>query len=162
MLYTNSMKTIDLIMGSDHRGLELKDKLLDVISPDDINGETKFDVAVIQNLRPHEAGKSVDYPDVVKEFGKSFDIYTHGILICGSGYGVSIAANRFKDIRAVVCRTPKEAEMARRHNNANVLCLGADFTTTSQAKKIVKAFFTTDFEGGRHQRRVKKLGKLCD
>ena len=160
MLYTNSMKTIDLIIGSDHRGLELKDKLLDFISPDDINGETKFDVAVIQNLRPHEAGKSVDYPDVVKEFGKSFDIYTHGILICGSGYGVSIAANRFKDIRAVVCRTPREAEMARRHNNANVLCLGADFTTMSQAKKIVKTFFTTDFEGGRHQRRVKKLGKL--
>ena len=160
MLYTNSMKTIDLIMGSDHRGLELKDKLLDFISPDDINGETKFDVAVIQNLRPHEAGKSVDYPDVVKEFGKSFDIYTHGILICGSGYGVSIAANRFKDIRAVVCRTPREAEMARRHNNANVLCLGADFTTMSQAKKIVNTFFTTDFEGGRHQRRVKKLGKL--
>lgn len=147
-------------MGSDHRGLELKDKLLDYISPDDINGETKFDVAVIQNLRPHEAGKSVDYPDVIKEFGKSFDIYTHGILICGSGYGVSIAANRFKDVRAVVCRTTKEAEMARRHNNANVLCLGADFTTTSQAKKIVKTFFTTKFEGGRHQRRVKKLGKL--
>tara|TARA_B100001248_G_scaffold81197_1_gene59055 strand:- start:53986 stop:54450 length:465 start_codon:yes stop_codon:yes gene_type:complete len=154
------MQTIDLIMGSDHRGLELKDKLLDYISPDDTNGETKFDVAVIQNLRPHEAGKSVDYPDVIKEFGKNFDIYTHGILICGSGYGVSIAANRFKDVRAVVCRTSKEAEMARRHNNANVLCLGADFTTTSQAKKIVKTFFTTKFEGGRHQRRVKKLGKL--
>ena len=160
MLYNNTMQTIDLIMGSDHRGLELKDKLLDYISPDDTYGETKFDVAVIQNLRPHEAGKSVDYPDVIKEFGKNFDIYTHGILICGSGYGVSIAANRFKDVRAVVCRTPKEAEMARRHNNANVLCLGADFTTTSQAKKIVKTFFTTKFEGGRHQRRVKKLGKL--
>lgn len=160
MLYTNTMQTIDLIMGSDHRGLELKDKLLDYISPDDTYGETKFDVAVIQNLRPHEAGKSVDYPDVIKEFGKNFDIYTHGILICGSGYGVSIAANRFKDVRAVVCRTTKEAEMARRHNNANVLCLGADFTTMSQAKKIVKTFFTTKFEGGRHQRRVKKLGKL--
>ena len=160
MLYTSIMKTIDLIMGSDHRGLEMKHKLLDFISPDDINGETNFDVAVIQNLKPHEPGKSVDYPDVVQEFGKSFDIYSHGILVCGSGYGVSIAANRFKDIRAVVCRTPKEAEMARRHNNANVLCLGADFTTMSQAKKIVKAFFTTDFEGGRHQRRVKKLGKL--
>jgi len=154
------MKTIDLIMGSDHRGLEMKHKLLDFISPDDINGETKFDVAVIQNLKPHEAGKSVDYPDVVQEFGKSFDIYSHGILVCGSGYGVSIAANRFKDIRAVVCRTPREAEMARRHNNANVLCLGADFTTMRQAKKIVNTFFTTDFEGGRHQRRVKKLGKL--
>ena len=160
MLYTNTMQTIDLIMGSDHRGLELKNKLLDWISPDDIETTTKFDIAVIQNLRPHEAGKSVDYPDVIKQFGKSFDIYTHGILICGSGYGVSIAANRFKDVRAVVCRTPKEAEMSRRHNNANVLCLGADFTTISQAKKIVKTFFTTKFEGGRHQRRVKKLGKL--
>ena len=160
MLYTNNMKTIDLIMGSDHRGLEMKHKLLDFISPDDINGETKFNIAVIQNLKPHEAGQSVDYPDVVQEFGKSFDIYSHGILVCGSGYGVSIAANRFKDVRAVVCRTPREAEMARKHNNANVLCLGADFTTMSQAKKIVKAFFTTEFEGGRHQRRVKKLGKL--
>jgi len=160
MLYTSTMQTIDLIMGSDHRGLELKNKLLDWISPDDIETTTKFDIAVIQNLRPHEAGKSVDYPDVIKQFGKSFDIYTHGILICGSGYGVSIAANRFKDVRAVVCRTPKEAEMSRRHNNANVLCLGADFTTISQAKKIVKTFFTTKFEGGRHQRRVKKLGKL--
>ena len=160
MLYTNNMKTIDLIMGSDHRGLEMKHKLLDFISPDDINGETKFNIAVIQNLKPHEAGQSVDYPDVVQEFGKSFDIYSHGILVCGSGYGVSIAANRFKDVRAVVCRTPREAEMARKHNNANVLCLGADFTTMSQAKKIVNTFFTTDFEGGRHQRRVKKLGKL--
>jgi len=154
------MKPIDLIVGSDHRGLELKDKLLDYVSPDDINGVTLFDIAVIQNLKPHEAGTSVDYPDVVKEMGYHFDKDNYGILVCGSGYGVSIAANRFKNMRAVVCRTPKEAEMARRHNNANVLCLGADFTTTSQAKKIVKAFFTTYFEGGRHARRVKKLGKL--
>tara|TARA_B100000965_G_scaffold406703_1_gene447410 strand:+ start:3979 stop:4443 length:465 start_codon:yes stop_codon:yes gene_type:complete len=154
------MKTIDLILGSDHRGLELKHKLLDWVSPDDIEGGTKFNIAVLQNLKPHEAGKSVDYPDVVKEMGHYFDKDNYGILVCGSGYGVSIAANRFKNIRAVVCRTPKEAEMSRRHNNANVLCLGADFTTTSQAKKIVKVFFTTDFEGGRHQRRVKKLGKL--
>jgi len=154
------MKTIDLIVGSDHRGLELKDKLLDYVSPDDINGVTLFDIAVIQNLKPYEAGTSVDYPDVVKEMGYHFDKDNYGILVCGSGYGVSIAANRFKNMRAVVCRTPKEAEMARRHNNANVLCLGADFTTTSQAKKIVKAFFTTYFEGGRHARRVKKLGKL--
>ena len=154
------MKPIDLIVGSDHRGLELKDKLLDYVSPDDINGVTLFDIAVIQNLKPYEAGTLVDYPDVVKEMGYHFDKGNYGILVCGSGYGVSIAANRFKNMRAVVCRTPKEAEMARRHNNANVLCLGADFTTTSQAKKIVKAFFTTYFEGGRHARRVKKLGKL--
>ena len=90
------------------------------------------------------------------------DDYNRGILICGSGYGVSIAANRYKGIRAVVCRTPKEAEMARRHNDANVLCLGADFTNKEESYKIVDAFLTTKFEGGRHLRRVKKLGELCD
>ena len=152
-------KTIDLLLGSDHRGLEMKHKLLDWVSPDNAD-TTKFDIAVIQNLKPHEPGQSVDYPDVVKEFGKSFDIHDYGILVCGSGYGVSIAANRFKNIRAVVCRTAKEAEMSRKHNDANVLCLGADFTTMSQAKKIVKAFFTTNFEGGRHKRRVKKLERV--
>lgn len=152
-------KTIDLLLGSDHRGLEMKHNLLDWISPDNAD-TTKFDIAVIQNLKPHEPGQSVDYPDVVKEFGKSFDIHDYGILVCGSGYGVSIAANRFKNIRAVVCRTAKEAEMSRKHNDANVLCLGADFTTMSQAKKIVKAFFTTEFEGGRHKRRVKKLERV--
>jgi ribose 5-phosphate isomerase B len=152
-------KTIDLLLGSDHRGLEMKHKLLDWVSPDNAD-TTKFDIAVIQNLKPHEPGQSVDYPDVVKEFGKSFDIHDYGILVCGSGYGVSIAANRFKNIRAVVCRTAKEAEMSRKHNDANVLCLGADFTTMSQAKKIVKAFFTTEFEGGRHKRRVKKLERV--
>jgi ribose 5-phosphate isomerase B len=152
-------KTIDLLLGSDHRGLEMKHKLLDWISPDN-EGTTKFDIAVIQNLKPHEPGQSVDYPDVVKNFGRNFDIHDYGILVCGSGYGVSIAANRFKNIRAVVCRTAKEAEMSRKHNDANVLCLGADFTTMSQAKNIVKAFFTTEFEGGRHKRRVKKLEKV--
>lgn len=152
-------KTIDLLLGSDHRGLEMKHKLLDWISPDNAD-TTEFDIAVIQNLKPHEPGQSVDYPDVVKEFSKSFDIHDYGILVCGSGYGVSIAANRFKNIRAVVCRTAKEAEMSRKHNDANVLCLGADFTTMSQAKKIVKAFFTTEFEGGRHKRRVKKLERV--
>jgi ribose 5-phosphate isomerase B len=152
-------KTIDLLLGSDHRGLEMKHKLLDWVSPDNAD-TTKFNIALIQNLKPHESGQSVDYPDVVKEFGKSFDIHDYGILVCGSGYGVSIAANRFKNIRAVVCRTAKEAEMSRKHNDANVLCLGADFTTMSQAKKIVKAFFTTEFEGGRHKRRVKKLERV--
>ena len=154
-------KTIDLLLGSDHRGLEMKHKLLDWVSPDNAD-TTKFNIALIQNLKPHESGQSVDYPDVVKEFGKSFDIHDYGILVCGSGYGVSIAANRFKNIRAVVCRTAKEAEMSRKHNDANVLCLGADFTTMSQAKKIVKAFFTTEFEGGRHKRRVKKLERVVE
>ncbi len=154
------MKTIDLILGSDHRGLELKHELLDWLSPDDIESDTKFDIAVLQNLKPHEAGKSVDYPDVVKEFGHYFDKDNHGILICGSGFGVCIAANRFKDVRAVVCRDVFDVEQARQHNDMNVLCIGADYTDFETAKYMVEAFFTEKFEGGRHQRRVKKLGKL--
>tara|TARA_Y100000588_G_C14213214_1_gene907600 strand:+ start:697 stop:1161 length:465 start_codon:yes stop_codon:yes gene_type:complete len=154
------MKTIDLILGSDHRGLELKHELLDWISPDDIENETKFDVAVIQNLKPHDNKKPVDYPDVLKEFGHYFDIYNHGILICGSGFGMCIGANRFKNVRAVVCRDVFDVEQARQHNNMNVLCMGADYTDFDTAKYMVEAFFTEKFEGGRHLRRVKKLGKL--
>ena len=77
-----------------------------------------------------------------------------GILICGSGFGVSIAANRVPRCRAVVCRTEKEAEMARKHNDANILCLGADSISLAKAKKIITKFLTTKFEGGRHQQRV--------
>ena len=84
-------------------------------------------------------------------------IHTHGILICGSGFGVSTAANRYKHIRATPCRTSKDVEMARRHGDINVLCLGADFTTKRQAGKLVNTFFTTRFEGGRHKRRIQKL-----
>ena len=152
------MKTNNLIIGSDHRGFELKCAIEKHLVP--IDKDITSDVVTYLDCGCYDSKAKVDYPDVVKEMGYHFDKDNYGILVCGSGYGVSIAANRFKNMRAVVCRTPKEAEMARRHNNANVLCLGADFTTTSQAKKIVKAFFTTYFEGGRHARRVKKLGKL--
>ena len=156
------MKTYDLLLGGDHRGLKLKEDILGYVSPDDNDEEpTKFDISLIHNLKPHDAKKSVDYPDVVKEFGHYFDIYSHGILICGSGFGVCIAANRFKHIRAATCRTVKEVEIARRHNNINVLCLGANYTKKGLAFKMVKAFFETEFEGGRHRRRVTKLGKIC-
>ena len=152
------MKTIDLILGSDHRGLELKHELLDWLSPEDDDEEpTKFDIALIHNLKPHNAKKSVDYPDVVKEFGHYFDRRNHGILICGSGFGMCIGANRFKDVRAVVCRDVFDVEQARQHNDMNVLCLGADYTDFDTAKYMVEAFFDTKFLKGRHTRRVKKL-----
>ena len=152
------MKTYDLLLGGDHRGLKLKDDILGYVSPDDNDEEpTKFDIALIQNLKPHDNKKSVDYPDVVKNFAHYFDTYSHGILVCGSGFGVCMAANRFKHIRAATCRTVKEVEMARKHNNINVLCLGADFTSPVQAFKMVRAFFLTKFEGGRHLTRIKKL-----
>ena len=155
-----NMKTIDVILGSDHKGLELKNELIDWLSSEDVEGYTRFDIAVLQNLKPHEAGKSVDYPDVVKEFGHHFNKNDYGILICGSGFGVCIAANRFKNARAVVCRNGFDVEQARQHNDMNVFCIGADYTDFDTTKYMVEAFFTEKFEGGRHLRRVKKLGEF--
>ena len=102
----------------------------------------------------------VDYPDYAKKLSllvkkRSF----YGILICGTGIGISIAANRFKKVRAAVCYDKISASLARKHNNANVLCLGARLIHFKNAKKIINTFFSTKFEGGRHIKRVKKLDK---
>lgn len=103
----------------------------------------------------------VDYPDYAKKLALSVKKKSSlGILICGSGIGVSIAANRFKKIRAAVCYNQLSASLARKHNNANVLCLGARLINFNNAKKIINTFISTKFEGGRHTTRVKKLDKL--
>lgn len=151
-------RTIDLILGSDHRGRDLKYEISDWLSGDYETG-TLFNIATMWDCGTHE-NKSCDYPDVVKKFGEHFDIFTHGILFCGSGFGVSIAANRFKDIRANVCRTVQEVKAGRQHNDMNVLCIGADFTSFSQSQQLISTFIKTEFEGGRHLRRVKKLGNI--
>ena len=102
---------------------------------------------------------SVDYPDyahaVCKEIQNSnFDL---GILICGSGIGISIAANRNKGIRAALCCSEFHAEMSRKHNNANILAMGARFTSINEMKDIINSWLNTDFEGGRHQIRINKI-----
>ncbi len=148
-------KTTELIMGCDHRGLELKDKLKEWISPDDGEG-IRFDIAVMYDAGVH-TDKRADYPKIVKHFSDHFDIYERGILVCGSGFGVAMAANRFPKTRAVVCRTVKEVITAREHNDMNVLCLGADFTSFASAKKLVTAFFETKFLGGRYKTITKQL-----
>ena len=102
----------------------------------------------------------VDYPDYAKKLALSVKKKSSfGILICGSGIGVSIAANRFKEIRAAVCYNQLSASLARKHNNANVLCLGARLISLKNVQKIVYTFISTKFEGGRHINRVKKLDK---
>tara|TARA_B100001248_G_scaffold262730_1_gene261789 strand:- start:12832 stop:13326 length:495 start_codon:yes stop_codon:yes gene_type:complete len=164
------MKSIDLQIASDHRGMELKDKISEWLTPLDDDNPTRFGITLFQDAGVYNNKKKADYPDVVQAVVKDFatwdkvkagwKVYNMGIIICGSGFGVSIAANRFQYIRGVVCRTPKDAEMARKHNDANVLCLGADFTSFAQSKKIIETFLTTKFEGGRHKKRVEKLGKL--
>ena len=145
------MKT--LIFGSDHAGLSLQNFLTSVLSVEyDIN---IIDIGTFTN-------DSCDYPDYAKEVCESvLNIENSlGILICGTGIGMSIAANKIKNIRCANCCTEYMAVMARKHNNANVISIGARTTSSNLAFEIVKSFLTTEFEGDRHKRRIDKLKEL--
>jgi len=138
-----------IFIASDHAGFHLKKFLITELT------KSGFKLA---DLGCNSAEKSVDYPDyaqkLVKKIKKEF-----GILICGSGVGICMAANRFKHVRAALSYNVKSAKLARAHNDANVLCLGARMTKDQSALAIAKAFLNGKFEGGRHEERVKKLGR---
>ncbi|MCX6005303.1 MAG: ribose 5-phosphate isomerase B [Chloroflexi bacterium] len=140
-----------IALGSDHRGYNLKAKLIVYLKR---AGQEYTDFGC-------NSEESVDYPDYAAGVSRSIvkgqaDL---GIIICGSGIGMSIAANKFKGIRAALCCNPEMAVRARRHNDANVLCLGADFVNDKTAEEITRNFISTKFEGGRHQRRLDKMGE---
>ena len=109
-------------------------------------------------LGPYE-NKSVDYPDFAKKLAKRVKTKKSdiGILVCGSGTGMAISANKIKDIRAAVCYNPKSTRLSRQHNNANIIALGARLTKKSLSLKLVDLFLKTKFDGGRHLKRVKKI-----
>ena len=141
-----------LLIASDHAGFDLK-KIF-------IEAATSLGVEWI-DLGPHDS-QSVDYPKFAEVLCEQL-LATHtleqrlkpcGVLICGSGVGMSIAANRFEGIRAVLTQSVDVAKLSRQHNASNVLCLGARATAPEHAQKILQAWITTDFEGGRHQRRI--------
>lgn len=137
-------------IANDHAGVALKNALLaEVVAL----GFTPLDLGT-------NSEDSVDYPDYGDLVAKAVlhGRATFGIAICGSGIGISIAANRHKGIRAALCHSGLAAELSRLHNDANVLCLGARLIGEAEAKECAKRFLTTAFEGGRHQRRVEKLG----
>ncbi len=141
-----------VIIGSDHAGFEAKSHVTDYL------GRMGYSVLDLGTHSP----ESVDYPDfgvaVAKALPKHKD--ATGIVICGTGIGVSIAANKVAGARAALCTSPYHAEMARRHNNANILALGARTTTFEEMDAILDVWFATEFEGGRHQRRVDKIHSL--
>lgn len=139
-----------IVLGSDHRGFAVKQRLAGTLSK---LGHEVHDLGVATG------DGAADYPDFaipVAEAVSGGDA-DRGVLICGTGFGMCIAANKVKGIRAVSCRDPIEAEMSRRHNNANVLCMSADFLGQELIDRLVQVWLTTDFEGGRHQRRVDKI-----
>ena len=137
-------------LASDHAGVALKQDLSQQLGK--LGNETL-------DFGPRDE-TSVDYPDYASLLCRSLlrGEIARGILICGTGLGMAMAANRFPGIRAAPCATAELARLTRLHNNANVLCLGARFLKPETAWPVVEQFLRTDFEGGRHQARVEKLG----
>ena len=141
-----------IALGNDHRGLELKKDIIDFLGG--LGHEH-------EDFGSHDTA-SVDYPDIARDVAEAVSAgkYDYGILVCGSGIGMCIAANKIKGIRAAMCRDVFDATRARQHNDANVLCLGSDITAPGPARDIVRTFLTTDFEGGRHLLRVDKIRSM--
>jgi ribose 5-phosphate isomerase B len=138
-----------LAIASDHAGLELKESLKLALTRLAIN---------FVDLGTHTAA-STDYPDYAHAVasGVAEGRFRRGLLICGTGLGMSMAANRHRTVRAALCTDSYSARMARQHNDANVLCLGARVVGSGLAESILEAFLATEFEGGRHQARVAKI-----
>ena len=140
-----------IAVGCDHRGRNLKQLVIKLLA--EANHEYKDFGS--------NSDESVDYPDIAKEVGEAVAAgrYDFGILICGTGIGMSMAANKVRGIRAALCCNAFAARRARQHNDAYVLCLSAEEGTES-APEIVETFLTTEFEGGRHQHRVDKMTEM--
>lgn len=139
-------------VGSDHRGVAVKAKLTVFLER---LGHTVLDVGA-------HGTDAVDYPDVAEQVAHQVarGLAERGILICGTGLGMAIAANKVPGVRAAACHDDVTAEMSRRHNDLNVLCLSADLLGEAQTERLVDIWLKTDFEGGRHARRVAKIDAL--
>ena len=143
----NKMNSI--VLASDHAGFELKEEIKKFL----IKKRNKVWDLGTKNTN------SVDYPDFAHLLSKRMKTNNNkfGILICGSGIGMDMTANKHKNVRAALCYNIKSTKLSRQHNNANVMTIGARLTKKSIALKCVNTFIKTDFEGGRHLRRVKKI-----
>ena len=139
-------------IGSDHRGVDVRQNLMNHLES---TGYSMVDCGAFST-------EGCDYPDIAREVCERLvsGEVERGILICGTGIGMAIAANKVDGIRAAVCNDTHSAEMSRRHNNANVLCLSANILAERSLDDVIEVWLTTEFEGGRHQRRVDKIAEL--
>lgn len=142
---------MQVIIGSDHAGVDLKADLSDMLKD--------------QGIEVCDCGaysvQAVDYPDIAEMVAeKVVKGRCPGILICGTGIGISMAANKVPGIRAAVCLTTEMARLAREHNDANIISLGARLVEKGQAREMIKTFLNTPFQAGRHQTRVEKISRL--
>ena len=143
----NIFKTV--CIASDHAGYNLKEDIKNYLISKSVS---------VFDLGPYE-NKSVDYPDYAKKLARRVKLKKSdaGILVCGSGTGMAISANKIKTIRAALCYNLKSTRLSREHNNANIIALGSRLTNKKLSLKLVEIFLKTKFEGGRHSRRVKKI-----
>jgi ribose 5-phosphate isomerase B len=141
-----------IAIGSDHRGFEAKRRIKTLLQG---MGHEVVDVGT-------QSRDSVDYPDMAFEVARAVGEGTadRGVLICGTGIGMAIAANKVRGVRAAPCHDSITAEMSRRHNDANVLCLSADLLGEELIERMVRIWLETAFEGGRHARRVEKITRF--
>jgi ribose 5-phosphate isomerase B len=141
-----------IAIGCDHRGFALKELIISFLQ----NAGHSYQDSGCYSTVP------VDYPDIAQKVGEAVASgnFAQGILICSTGIGMSIAANKIIGIRAALCHNTFAAQRARQHNDANVLCLRGENIDTESALEIVKTFLATDFEGGRHAQRVNKIRAL--
>lgn len=139
-------------IASDHRGFHLKEKVIALLK---IKGHT-----IVDDGPASEA--SVDYPDFAALVARKVSCHEvdRGILICGTGIGMAISANKFPGVRAAACADEVTAELSRRHNDLNVLCLSGDLLSSRVTERLVEIWLDTEFEGGRHARRVDKIAEL--
>ena len=144
--------TRKIALAADHAGYEEKEKIKRTL---DSMGVEYVDMGTAST-------DSVDYPDYAKKVGEAVSKgeFEQGLLVCGSGTGMAIAANKIKGVRAAVAWSPDIARLAREHNDANVLALPARFMSDDEANGVLKAWFDANFEGGRHARRVEKITEL--
>ena len=140
-------------IGNDHAGTAYKFEIIKML-------ESK---GYTINNHGTNSNESVDYPDFVHPVAKDVEnkVVDYGILLCGSANGVAMTANKHRSIRAGLCWNKDVVELVRQHNNANILCIPARFTTIQEALEMVDVFLRTTFEGGRHQRRIDKINSCC-
>ncbi len=139
---------IKIFIASDHAGFKLKNSVL-------VKFSKKYNIIDLGPFYDH----SVDYPDFAKKLTKRVALNkgSIGILVCGSGMGMAITANKTKNIRAALCYSAKNTKLSRLHNNANIISLGSRLINKNKAFNLIKIFLGTKFEGGRHLRRIKKI-----
>lgn len=139
--------TLNIAIGADHAGFDYKEAIAKWLNADNLKDFGTYSSA------------SADYPDFAHPVASAVENgeFDYGILVCGSANGVAITANKHQGVRAAICWNEELASLARKHNNANIVCIPARFISIEEAEKIVKTFLSTEFEGGRHANRVNKI-----